>query len=207
MAILVSTIGLSPAVVTETIDELEKRGAAINRVRILLTRGSRPSYDVLNLDFAFGPYQGTKDLEPVDIALQDIKTEGDCKTFRANVRRELRTALNKAGSPEQVYVSLAGGRKTMPIDAMLVAMSLGIMNVYHVIAEEILGVASVMDLFSKVEMEEIQRYSKEGKRPPEALLRKILDLCHPKGLTVHLIRIPIPRLTLQQRRELAKQLF
>ena len=41
MATLVSALGTSPMVVTETIDELRKRGVKIDRIVVLTTRDPR----------------------------------------------------------------------------------------------------------------------------------------------------------------------
>lgn len=207
MGVLVSTIGLSPAVVTEIVDELGKRNISIREVILLPTKRAMLSYHMLLLDFKYGPYKNKIRLEKEDLPFNDIRNKGDCRTFRAVMRRALRKAAKKAGDPQRVYVNLAGGRKTMPIDALLISMAAGIENVYHIIAEEVPGVENVLKALSDKAKREIDDCIKSKRKPSDKVLEKIVNLCHPKGLTIHLVKIPIPSLNEEERKRLIKELL
>lgn len=207
MAVLVSTLGLSPAIVTEMVDELNKRNISIEEVTLLTTKGAALSYNVLKLDFKYGSYNDKIRLENVNLPFDDIRNLQNCKTFRVIMRKELRKALKRAGDYKNVYVNLAGGRKTMPIDALLVSMALGIKNVYHVIAEEVSGIRNIRDVLSIEETKAIEDSVRADEKPKNDLIKKISDLLHPKGLSVHLVRIPLPILADEHRKKLREELF
>ena len=196
--ILISTLGLAPAVVTEMIDELSKRGVMVSKVIVLVPRSALQSYWALRLDLERGPNRGRIRLERVDLPFDDVRSEGDCAAFR----RVLADVVRRARAEGSVHLSVAGGRKAVHIEALLVAMALGIENVYHIIAEEIRGptlFSSVQDLY------DLEGYA-TSREPPEDLMRMIVDSCHPTDLTLHLIRIPIPALTRRVRRRMAEEL-
>lgn len=196
--ILISTLGLAPGVVTEVIDELSKRGTRISEVIVLATRSALPSYWALKLDLERGPHRGRIGLERVDLPFQDIDSEGDCTKFR----RILADLIRKKLKEGTIHLSIAGGRKVAHVESLLVAMALGVENVYHIIAEEIRGptlFSSVQDLY------DLESYATSSE-PPESLMRMILDICHPTDLTLHLIKIPIPHLPQAAREGMVKEL-
>lgn len=207
---LISTIGTTPQVVTEVIDELEKRGEEIETCYLLPTtyKGVQLSASVLSLDFKYGRYDGKINLEKEELPFDDIRTPKNCKTFRNILQQVIGKALKHYPLAE-VGVILAGGRKTMPIDGMLLSMANGIKsgNIFHIIAEGEPGVRNVFKEFNEKERDQILEYAKKKKEPPASLLKKIGKLCHPEGITTHLIRIPVPGLSKKQRKALKEELL
>ncbi len=133
--VLLSSLGLSPAVVTETIDALKHTGLQINTVVLLSTSSERImdiSLPLLCADFA-DTYEGKITLIPAPIASDDIWTAQDnldfiklATTFLNSYRRD----------GHNVYVSIAGGRKTMSAAMAIVAQLFGAKGLYHVLVPE-----------------------------------------------------------------------
>jgi len=196
MTVLVSTIGLSPMIIPELIDELGKRGVRLNEVILLPTKEALASYHALKLAVKHGKYKESIKIAKIDLPFSDIKEPRDCHTFRNRVSRAIRTAIKVAGGEGDVYVSIAGGRKTMPIDALLVAMAWGIENIYHIIAEEVPGIAQEFVNFTRQHGKELEEYAEKDIRPPEEFLNQVFHFCYPsEELTIHLVKVPVPKLT------------
>lgn len=133
--VLLSSLGLSPAVVTETIDALKDTGIQIHTVVLLSTSNERimdSSLPLLYADFA-DTYEGRIKLIPAPIASDDIWTAQDnldfiklATTFLNSYRRD----------GHNVYVSIAGGRKTMSAAMAIVAQLFGAKGLYHVLVPE-----------------------------------------------------------------------
>ena len=205
-AVLVSTIGTTPAVVVEAYNELAKRGVEVGHVIVLPTKSGDVEASYAAVKWYFSKHCPDVSVESMQLEFEDIRKPEDCKTFRVAFQKALKTAVKRAGGEEGVHVCLAGGRKTMPIDALLVSMAMGITNVYHVIAEKIPGV----DVQISSLTEEERRALVSGEKLPEELERKLKDMCNPppeKTGRVYLIRIPIPRLSEEERRGLREQLL
>ena len=133
--VLLSSLGLSPAVVTETIDALKHIGLQIDTVVLLSTSNERiiDTYvPLLQADF-IDTYQGKIELIPASIANDDIWTPQDNLEFIKLATTFLNT-YRKRG--DNVYVSIAGGRKTMSAAMAIVAQLFGAKGLYHVLVPE-----------------------------------------------------------------------
>lgn len=133
--VLLSSLGLSPAVVTETIDALANTGLQINTVVLLSTSNERiiDTYVPLLYDDFHYTYQGEIELIPASIANDDIWTAQDNLDFIKLATAFLNT-YRKRG--DNVYVSIAGGRKTMSAAMAIVAQLFGAKGLYHVLVPE-----------------------------------------------------------------------
>jgi CRISPR-associated Csx14 family protein len=206
MAVIISTLGLTPAIVTEMMDELQKRGVNVREVHVVTTKGAELSYHVLRVHLLHTKrYPERVEIKQTDVDLEDIISEKDVKTYRNRFQAAIKAVL-KHTSTNDVYVNLAGGRKTMPIDAYLLALAQGIDNIYHVVAPAIGGVQDVNKKFQGDKAKAVKRASEEGSKPSEELLKEIDEYLHP-SVEVSLIRIPSPALTAGQRKELLKQVL
>ncbi len=133
--VLLSSLGLSPAVVTETIDALGNIGIQINTVVLLSTSNERiiDTYvPLLYTDF-IDTYHGEIELIPASIISEDISTPQDNLEFIKLATTFLNT-YRKRG--DNVYVSIAGGRKTMSAAMAIVAQLFGTKGLYHVLVPE-----------------------------------------------------------------------
>lgn len=170
--ILLSSLGLSPAVVTETIDALQNTGLQINTVVLLSTSNERiiDTYvPLLHEDF-METYQGKVELIPAPIASDDIWTAQDNLDFIKLATTFLNT-YRKRG--DNVYVSIAGGRKTMSAAMAIVAQLFGAKGLYHVLVPE--------------EIERKRLDYEELKKSPKA--RR--EAFHPDVLCMELVSIPV----------------
>ena len=129
--VLLSSLGLSPAVVTETIDALMNTGLQINTVVLLSTSNERiiDTYVPLLYDDFRDTYKGQIELIPASIANDDIWTAQDNLEFIKLATTFLNTYRKRGYN---VYVSIAGGRKTMSAAMAIVAQLFGAKGLYHV---------------------------------------------------------------------------
>ncbi len=193
MGVVVSTLGLTPAIVTEFIEELGRRGVNVDEVFLVATRTSAVSAYALKLYFRLKGWSVKLNLNVTSV--EDISSPKDCKTFRSEVLKVLKNAVKRAGGEDNVYVSLAGGRKTMPIDMFLAAMAKGVRNVYHVVAPGIPGVQNILRVLSDREVEEVRKAAENPKvEVPDELAKKVEEICRPEE-NVNLIRVPTPSLS------------
>ena len=170
--VLLSSLGLSPAVVTETIDALENAGLQINTVVLLSTSNERimDTYvPLLHADFT-DTYQGKIKLIPAPIASDDIWTAQDNLDFIKLATTFLNT-YRKRG--DNVYVSIAGGRKTMSAAMAIIAQLFGAKGLYHVLVPE--------------EIERKRLDYEELKNSPQA--RR--EAFHPDVSLMELVSIPV----------------
>jgi CRISPR-associated Csx14 family protein len=205
MGVMIATLGLTPSVVTEMMDELQKRNINIEEVHVVTTKGSELSYHVLKLHFLHTKrYPQVVKIKQTEVELQDINSVRDVKTYR----NRFHTTINslKYSDPGQIYVNIAGGRKTMPIDAYLLALSHGIENIYHVVAPGIGGVENVNQKFTGDRASTIRDASENGTELSKELLEEIDKYLHP-NVEISLIKVPVPRLSPDQREELRKALL
>lgn len=239
MNVGVFTLGLSPPIVTETLIRLKERGVRIDRGILLTTDGALPSYQALKIALHWSN-KATKfqnvldehriedlviDLRLMKLEKDDIERPEDCHTFRVRLSQALKNALGWAGGdPSNVHVSVAGGRKTMPIDAVLVSMAKGIKNVYHIIAPKVPGIAEEFAQFVIGKLKEVSidgsRLSRDKllndlrkyeDRPDEAgemLVKYSLKVCFPpKDLQYYLVKIPVPSLPSDERKRLTREVL
>ena len=208
---------------------------------MIITKGASPSFQALkialhwsskatNLFPALSKDVLVKDLSYVSLfskklVMDDIARPRDCQTFRVQFNSALRDAIKWAeGDVSKVYVCVAGGRKTMPIDATLISIAEGIRNVYHVIAPKIPGIAGefanlVAGKIDEVEVGDkilprrvlLEKLSKFAEKPWETekdLIKYSLTLCFPpRNLEFYLVKIPIPRLSLEERKRFREEVL
>lgn len=170
--VLLSSLGLSPAVVTETIDALRNTGLQINTVVLLSTSNERiiDTYVPLLQDDFIDTYQGQIELIPAPIASDDIWTAQDNLDFIKLATTFLNT-YRKGG--DNVYVSIAGGRKTMSAAMAIIAQLFGAKGLYHVLVPE------------KIERKRLDY--EELKNSPQA--RR--EAFHPDVSLMELVSIPV----------------
>lgn len=136
----------------------------------------------------------------------------------------MRDGLKWAGEDvERIHVCVAGGRKTMPIDAVLVCMAEGIRNVYHDIAPRIPGVSQEFAnlVAGKIDrlkvgglevprgelLDRLERYAERPGDADEGIVRFALKACFPpKGLEFYLVRMPVPRLPEEERKRFSREI-
>ena len=102
--VLVSSLGKTPAVVTEMVDLLEERGIPIHEVVIFPARNVLSSYYVLLADFKYGPYRGEKRIEKRELSFDDVRDErkgkGSSRAWLAGERPCLSTCSSRRGKGE-----------------------------------------------------------------------------------------------------------
>ena len=170
--VLLSSLGLSPAVVTETIDALEQTGLQINTVILLSTSNERiiNTYVPLLQDDFLDTYQGRIELVAAPITNDDIWTAQDNLEFIKLATTFLNT-YRKRG--DNVYVSIAGGRKTMSAAMAIVAQLFGAKGLYHVLVHE--------EIERKgIDYEELQKSPEERR-----------EAFHPDVRLMELVSIPV----------------
>lgn len=170
--VLLSSLGLSPAVVTETIDALRNTGLEIHTVVLLSTSNERiiDTYvPLLHADF-IDTYQRKIELIPAPITSDDIWTAQDNLDFIKLATTFLNT-YRKRG--DNVYVSIAGGRKTMSAAMAIVAQLFGAKGLYHVLVPE------------KIERKRLDY--EELKKSPKARHEAL----HPDVSLMELVSIPV----------------
>ena len=183
MATLVSALGTSPMVVTETIDELRKRGVKIDRIVVLTTRDPRveASFYALALDLRWS--YGDVELKRVELPFSDIKSQEDHDEF-VRIAKEVIDEEMKSG--RNVIVSVAGGRKTMGVGLYKAGSDVGVRDFYHVIAE---GVAGTSDFLKNLMMYDLKSIYESKVEAPETLKNLIIWEMHRPDLKGHLIKV------------------
>lgn len=193
--ILVATLGESPAVITEAIDEFGRSGIGINRVKILYTKAVYRYLLILKIEFKHGVYNDRIRLEEHKLPFEDVTNEEDILQFRRILFNHVRE------SDGRVYLLIAGGRKSMVVDATLIALACGLDSLYYVRLPPSSGVLRADSLVANYNLEEY-----EHKPIPNDLLDKINEICHPR-LKGNLIRVPLPLLDKYSRESLVSGLF
>ncbi len=183
MVTLVASLGTSPMVVTETIDELKKRGITVDRVVVLVTKDPRveTSYYALALDFMWN-YENVE-LKRVELPFDDIKSQKDHDEF---VRIAKEVIKGEIENGRDVVVSVAGGRKTMGVGLYKAGLEVGVEEFYHVIAEEVAGAS---DFLKNLMMHDLKSIYEGKAEAPESLKNLISWEMHRPDLTIHLIKI------------------
>jgi len=179
---LVSALGTSPMVVTETIDELRKRGVKIGRVVVLTTRDPKVelSFYALALDLRWS--YGDLELRNVELPFSDIRSQEDHDEFVRIAKEVIEEEMRRG----DVVVSVAGGRKTMGVGLYKAGLEVGVRDFYHVIAEEIAGTS---DFLKNLMMHNLKSIYEGKIEAPETLKNLITWELHRSDLTVHLIKI------------------
>ncbi len=191
--VLVATIGKAPAVVTECWEELARSGTAVSRVVVLYTERVRQYFTILELDFKYGEYAGRVNIEGKQLPVQDVSSPAESKTFR----KILFQTVEQEAARSQVHLLISGGRKTMVVDATLVALACGLTELLYIghplgAAIDVEVIAECYDLRSYLE-----------RKPPTELMDKIHAACHPYVKKPLLNRIALPVLDQPTRQALA----
>ncbi len=172
--ILISSLGESPAVVTEAIDKLEME----ERIQFtqVITLGTKQSIvhqgeEILSKHIPVR-YGDRITYIPDSVESLDVLTEQDNLDYLTKVAEWLRAF---PASENDVYVSLAGGRKTMSALMALAVQIYGAKLMCHVVHK-------MMDehLQHKMEAGYLQRYPEEQD-----------ELLHPAPEELELVRFPV----------------
>lgn len=207
MNVGIVTLGLSPAVVSEFTMALRERGKELKKLLLLTTEGSAISFHALRIAFAWSntpppELQSLRieDMTGIDLVEQrlgkeDITSLEDCKEFRHNIQRVLKNALKWAqDNPQNIYVCVAGGRKTMPIDAYLVSLANKIPNIFHLVAPDLPGVSSLAAMRREEREKKGREWGKIAENPrsaPQDVVREVLQYSFPpKNLRFELVKLP-----------------
>ncbi|ODS36717.1 MAG: CRISPR-associated protein Csx14 [Candidatus Altiarchaeales archaeon WOR_SM1_79] len=135
MNVLITTLGGSPAVVTETIDAFKKKNISIEKVVVVCTnnkyvlRGFEDLKKHLKEDYT-PPIEYSN---PMYIESDDIRTPEDNQEFMDKLYEAIEKEKREGND---IYLSIAGGRKTMSALAALAGQLHGVSKVYHVIIND-----------------------------------------------------------------------
>jgi len=168
MNILISSIGETPAVVTETVDALKREeGITIDRV---ITIGTSEWSVELSQEALHEEFQrlGITYI-PDGVEVQELLSDGDHMNYLSRVATWLRIYQG-----DEVYLSLSGGRKTMSSLMTIAAQIYGVKMLCHVVP-----------LDNELEqLGEVRRWSDL----PREMQQRVL---HPTAEQVQLVRLPI----------------
>ena len=132
--VLISTLGDSPTVVTEALDILHDEGVKINEVILLTTVDSDAQESVRILQRHIREYYKIKTVYPKFVEYYgDIDNEYAVMDFMKLACGILRS---KRERNENVYISIAGGRKTMSALMTLAVQLYGAKELFHVIVDD-----------------------------------------------------------------------
>ncbi len=182
---LVATVGETPAVVTECIDELAKEGIGIGKVIMLYTKHTLPHYIALKIDFKQGVYNGRIAFNGIELPFDDIHDSKESIIFRTMIYKAIREEQRNS----EVHLLISGGRKSMVVDATLAALAARLDYVYHVVLPVGQGVLDGGPIFLSYNM--LNYIDKDA---PKELVDRIIEICHPILRRRGLIKIPLPRL-------------
>src|SRR5437868_6097634 len=176
--ILISSLGDSPAVVTEAIDKLESEEnielAIVITVRTSDYESRLAEEDVLT-DHLLSYYSGRILYVPLSISPEEIESQEDNLEFLSLVAQQLK-ALNDSAD---VYLSLAGGRKTMSAMMALAAQIYGAKMLFHVVYTE---VDHNPELQWHMKPEQLRDLGNDSE--------KFISLLHPPLAKIQLVRFP-----------------
>jgi CRISPR-associated protein Csx14 len=171
MNVLISSLGESPAVVTETVDALEREeGIRIDRVVTIGTSEWSVDLSQEALREEFARFDGGRiTYLPMQIEARDLMRETDHLEFLHAVATQLR-----AYRFADTYLSLAGGRKTMSALIAIAVQIYGARMLCHIIPlDEELERLGEIRTWSNLPREEQQR------------------IMHPPAEKVQLVRLPL----------------
>ncbi len=194
---LICTLGLAPAVVTESLQELLCRGIHVDKVVCLFGKNAKPTFDILN--YAFSRRFGGIRLVGVELPFEDLRNSEDSLAFRKKLAEVINSELSEG---RRVYLCVSGGRKTMGFDALLVAQALGVDEVYHVVSEEHRGPTLFSALQDQFTVEDLVKQAKSDERIDEL----ILDICDPRRFRYYLVRVPVPEISEEERAKMRSAL-
>ena len=135
MKLLLSTLGESPAVVTEAIDKLRASGIEITHISLLGTKDEDVE-KAMELLYKHIPtyYQGRINFYNMDVTstYHDIDTVEATVEFLKKACTALGSCLKSGG---EVHVCIAGGRKTMSALLTLAVQFYGATSLFHIIVD------------------------------------------------------------------------
>lgn len=169
--VLISTLGESPPVVTEALDILKNEGKKIDSVVLITTIDSDTQESVDLLTEHLYKQQAGLQVQPVLIkSYYDIDSQGAVLEFMINACGVLRDNIKKGN---EVFVSIAGGRKTMSALMTLAVQIYGAKELFHIYVDD-------PDLEEKSRITKL-RYLSESER------NRIL---HPDLNKIRIVRMP-----------------
>lgn len=171
MSVLVASLGDSPAVITATLDALERADGT--RIDTVVTIGTSDfdvnrSSELLN-DEIRRHYDGRVIYMHERIEAQDLLTEEDHVAYLALVAKWLKTYRGR-----KVYLSLSGGRKTMVALVTLAAQIYGASALCHIVPLD-------LTLEEQSKVQSLSRLPREAQR----------QAFHPAPDAVRLVRLPL----------------
>jgi CRISPR-associated protein Csx14 len=132
--VLISTLGESPGVVTEAIDLLKSNGINLDKVLIISTvdMDAQGSMDLLLEHIP--EYYGIEPENVLPIYINGIYNDIDSTEAVVNFLQRA-CSLLKDYIKDEVYVSIAGGRKTMAATMTLAVQLYGAKSIFHIILD------------------------------------------------------------------------
>lgn len=132
--VLISTLGETPSVITESLDVLKDKGIKIDEV-VLLTTMDSDTEESLNLLYEhIREYYGISNIYSEQTkAYNDIDNENSLMEFMENACKTLKKYRDM---DSEIYVSIAGGRKTMSALMTLAVQIYGAKELFHVIVTD-----------------------------------------------------------------------
>lgn len=177
--ILVASLGESPAVVTETIDAIERsENIEISEV---VTVGTS-DYNVnrgqeLLAEHVYEHYSRRIKYLPLQVYSSHVDDETSNIEFFGLVAQQLRNYRKQPNT--RTYVSIAGGRKTMSALMALAAQIYGAVGLYHIVVTDEANLE--YDLEAKGQIERLARL-------PSGDRSRVL---HPEPEEIRLVKLPI----------------
>ena len=171
MNVLISSLGESPAVVTETVDALEREERIqIDQVVTIGTSDWAVDLSRQALEEEFARSEGRRvHYFPDRVEVQELLTEDDHVSYLNLVATWLRSYQGR-----DVYLSLSGGRKTMSAIVTIAAQIYGVKMLCHIVPlDEELERRGEIHTWSNLPREEQQRVP------------------HPPADKVRLVRLPL----------------
>lgn len=163
--VLVSTLGLSPSVVTETVDAMIEIGKKPNTVYLLSTSSGEIDKCIELLIEEFSRYDQYREIElnyGYRISKEDIFDEKDNLEFLVLSSYLLETEARRGS---EIYLSISGGRKTMSAALFLLGQIYGVRAILHVLVpEEIERRGNIRTLLSLPEEERAEILHPKEKR-------------------------------------------
>lgn len=199
MHVLVASVGETPAVVTECLDELAREGIGISKVVMLYTKRTKPYFIALKIDFEQGVYKGRIEYSGIELPFNDIHDSRDSMLFRGIIYKSI---VEEQGKGREVHLLVSGGRKSMVVDSTLAALAARLDCIYHVILPRGYGVLKSEPLLSSYNL---LGYVNDD--APKELVDKIVEVCHPTIRERMLIRIPLPRLNDEAIRSIVRSML
>lgn len=168
MTTLLCTLGTSAPVITETLDALRlQKHISVNRLVIIHTTfkdvfkkqtksGKEVGLDAMRQYLKDNPYYRAIDVKPVSLERESVLTEDDNKHLLETL---LQVLAEEHRNGNDVYLSIAGGFKTMSAMALFSAYLLGCRGVFHILVRgdefsltDQYGFAIPLDFLSLVEI-------------------------------------------------------